>query len=97
MFCAYSRPQSLEPMVRVRERPTAADGDEARVANFREDHAASFMNTDLDIPYLYYIASDHSASLAFSVLMLDFAGYISCQHPAGTGRSLEQMSILILG
>src|SRR5574341_2088120 len=38
VLCAYGRPQSQEPMVGVRERPPAADGDEAGVAIFGEDH-----------------------------------------------------------
>jgi hypothetical protein len=38
---ASGRPQSQEPMVGVRERPPAADGDEAGVAVFGEDHGCT--------------------------------------------------------
>jgi hypothetical protein len=38
VFCTCSRPQGEKLMVQIRERPTAADGDEARVAVFGEDH-----------------------------------------------------------
>jgi hypothetical protein len=38
VLCARGRPQSQEPMVGVRERPPAADGDEAGVAVFGEDY-----------------------------------------------------------
>jgi hypothetical protein len=38
VLCARGRPQSEEPMVGVRERPTATDGDEAGVAGLGEDH-----------------------------------------------------------
>ena len=38
VFCARGSPQSQEPMVRVRERPPAADGDEAGVTVFGQDH-----------------------------------------------------------
>ena len=38
VLCARCRPQSQDPMVGVRERPAAADGDEARVALLGEDH-----------------------------------------------------------
>ena len=41
MLCARGRPQSQEPMVGVRERPPAADGDEAGVAVFGEDHGCT--------------------------------------------------------
>jgi hypothetical protein len=43
---AQCRPQGKKLMVWIREHPTAADGDEARVALFGEDHAAPFTNTD---------------------------------------------------
>jgi hypothetical protein len=38
---ARGRPQSEEPMVEVRERPPAADGDETRVAVLGEDHGTN--------------------------------------------------------
>jgi hypothetical protein len=38
VLCARGRPQSQEPMVGVRQRPAAADGDEAGVAVLGEDH-----------------------------------------------------------
>src|SRR6185503_21229610 len=41
VLCARGRPQSQEPMVGVRERPPAADGDEAGVAVFGEDHGCT--------------------------------------------------------
>jgi hypothetical protein len=41
VLCARGRPQSQEPMVGVRERPPAADGDEAGIAVFREDHGCT--------------------------------------------------------
>ena len=41
VLCAHGRPQSQEPMVGVRERPAAADGDEAGVAVFGEDHGCT--------------------------------------------------------
>ncbi len=40
VLCARGSPQGQESMVGVRERPPAADGDEARVAVFREDHGS---------------------------------------------------------
>ena len=40
VLCARCRPQSQEPMVGVRERPSTADRDEARVALFGEDHGS---------------------------------------------------------
>jgi hypothetical protein len=42
MFCTLGCPQSQEPMVGVRERPSATDGNEARVADFGEDHDCTF-------------------------------------------------------
>ena len=36
--CAVGRPQRQEPMVSICEHPPAADGDEAGVALFRQDH-----------------------------------------------------------
>src|SRR5512144_1005353 len=41
VLCARGRPQSQEPMVRVREHPPAAEGDEAGVAVFGEDHGCT--------------------------------------------------------
>ena len=41
VLCARGRPQSQEPMVGVRERPPAADGDEAGVAVFGEDQGCT--------------------------------------------------------
>jgi len=41
VLCARGRPQSQEPMVGVGERAPAADGDEARVAVFGEDHGCT--------------------------------------------------------
>jgi hypothetical protein len=41
VLCARGSPQSQEPMVGVRERPPAADGDEAGVAVFWQDHGAT--------------------------------------------------------
>ena len=38
VLCARGRPQSQEPMVGVRERPAAADSDEARVTVLGENH-----------------------------------------------------------
>jgi hypothetical protein len=38
VLCARGSPQSQELMVGVRERPPAADGDEAGVAVFWQDH-----------------------------------------------------------
>jgi len=38
VFCTRCGPQGEQLMVGVCERPPTADGDEARVANFREDH-----------------------------------------------------------
>ena len=37
------RPQGQELVIRIDERPTAADGDEARVALFGKDYATPFM------------------------------------------------------
>ncbi|HEY9089642.1 MAG TPA: hypothetical protein VIO36_15835, partial [Anaerolineaceae bacterium] len=42
---ARSRPQREQLMIRIRERPTPADGDQARVANFGKDHAAPLLAT----------------------------------------------------
>jgi hypothetical protein len=41
VFCTCGSPQSQEPMVGVRERPPAADGDEAGVAVSRQDHGST--------------------------------------------------------
>ena len=41
MLRARGRPQSQEPMVGVRKRPPTADGDEAGVAIFGEDHGVT--------------------------------------------------------
>jgi hypothetical protein len=41
VLCARGRPQSQEPMVAVRERSPAADGDEAGVAVFGKDHGGT--------------------------------------------------------
>jgi hypothetical protein len=41
MLSAQGRPQRQEPMVGVRERPTATDGDESGVAVLGEDHRRS--------------------------------------------------------
>jgi hypothetical protein len=41
VLCARGSPQSQKPMVGVRERPPAADGDEARVAVFWQDHGST--------------------------------------------------------
>jgi hypothetical protein len=41
MLCARGCLQSQEPVVGVRERPPAADGDEAGVAVFGEDHGCT--------------------------------------------------------
>ena len=38
VLCARCRPQGEEMVVRIGERPTAADSHETRVANFGEDH-----------------------------------------------------------
>jgi hypothetical protein len=38
VLCARCRPHSQEPMVGVRERPSTADRDEARVALLGENH-----------------------------------------------------------
>jgi hypothetical protein len=48
VLCARGRPQRQEPMVRVRERPPAADSDEAGVTVFRQDH---------DLPLLERVSS----------------------------------------
>ena len=40
MLCALGSPQSQEPVVGVRERPPAADGDEARVTVLWQDHGS---------------------------------------------------------
>ncbi|CAA9565831.1 MAG: hypothetical protein AVDCRST_MAG19-2243 [uncultured Thermomicrobiales bacterium] len=50
MLRARGRPQSQEPMVGVRERPPAANGDEAGVAVFGEDHGAVTIVCDLIKP-----------------------------------------------
>ena len=41
VLCARGRPQSQEPMVGVRERPPAADGDEAGITVFGEDYGCT--------------------------------------------------------
>ena len=41
VLCTRGRPQSQEPMVGVREGPSAADGDEAGVALFGENHCCT--------------------------------------------------------
>jgi hypothetical protein len=41
VLCAHGSPQSQEPMVGVRERPPAADGDEAGVAISWQDHGST--------------------------------------------------------
>jgi hypothetical protein len=41
VLCTRRRPQSQEPMVGIRERPPAADRDEARIAGFGEDHGCT--------------------------------------------------------
>src|SRR5262249_38441079 len=41
VFRTRCGPQGEQPMVGVCERPPAADGDEARVAVFREDHGCT--------------------------------------------------------
>jgi hypothetical protein len=38
VLCARGNPESQEPMVGVGKGPPTADGDEAGVAIFREDH-----------------------------------------------------------
>jgi hypothetical protein len=38
VICADGRPQGEESMIRVRERPTPADGDEASVSVLGKDH-----------------------------------------------------------
>ena len=38
MLRARRRPQGQKPMIAISERATAADGDEATIANFRQDH-----------------------------------------------------------
>ena len=48
VLCARGRPQSQKPMVGVRERPPAADSDEARVALLGEDHG--WMVADRRLP-----------------------------------------------
>src|SRR5207302_823841 len=45
VLCARGSPQSQEPMVGVRERTPAADGDEAGVAVFWQDHGWSVTQT----------------------------------------------------
>ncbi len=41
VLCARGRPQSQEPVVGIRQRPAAADGDKAGVAFFGEDHGGT--------------------------------------------------------
>jgi hypothetical protein len=40
---AQCRPQSQQLVIRIGERPAAADGDEARVPDLREDHAETHL------------------------------------------------------
>ncbi len=49
---ASGSPESQEPMVGVRKRPTTADGDEAGVAIFREDH---FMQLGCALIFLRFL------------------------------------------
>ena len=55
MLGARGRPQSQKPMVRVRERPPAADGDEAGVAVFGENHG--YICRSCSYPMGYYRAN----------------------------------------
>jgi hypothetical protein len=41
VLCARGRPQSQKPMVRVREPPPSAEGDETRVAVLGKDHRST--------------------------------------------------------
>jgi hypothetical protein len=43
MFSTRGCPQSQKTMVSVREGPSTADGDEAGIADFREDHGYTFV------------------------------------------------------
>jgi hypothetical protein len=53
-----SRPQGEQVMVRIRECATAADGDEARVANFGEDHAAPFLNVEVHLTFIDMVSEN---------------------------------------
>jgi hypothetical protein len=52
MLCARGRSQGQKTMIGVRERPPAADGDEAGVAGFGEDHGRTVLEfgPELSVP-----------------------------------------------
>jgi hypothetical protein len=59
-------PQSEEMVVRIRESPTAADGDEARIPDVRKDHG-SHSSPELPTPDLALSAGPNVPAAACAV------------------------------